>query len=62
VGRAGRLVRALRQPGLRDAEGRRHEWHDWAELEHLHDMVAALIAEAIDNPTSPEPHQQEQTA
>jgi hypothetical protein len=48
--------------GCRDAEGRRHEWHDWAELEHLHDMVAALIAEAIDNPTSPEPHQQEQTA
>lgn len=46
---------ACRNPECADPEGRRHEWHDWAELEHLRDMVAALVADWLANPESPEP-------
>jgi hypothetical protein len=50
-----------RNPECSDPEGRRREWHQWADLEHLRDMVAALVAEALDNPQAQQPAQ-EQTA
>jgi hypothetical protein len=41
-------------PECRDPQGHRYEWHNWTEIEHLRDIVAALIAEHLDSPEARE--------